>query len=117
MSSSAGDTSFAPPMMNKVRVKMIGYQLDAALHMTWDELLACVAAGYNRFTLRFSDGAVQQVTLQANARGTRVQGELGGSTPTRVILRKTRRGPALQVRNWCERDLHWAGYTLAACTQ
>jgi len=117
LSSATGGALFSPPLMRTVHARNIGYQLNAPLHMTWDELHACIAAGYNQFSLNFSDGTVQQVTLQANARGTAFCGTLAGDTLTRVLIRKTRRGPVLQVRNWYEKDLHWAQYALAARAQ
>jgi len=114
MASATGDAVFMPPLLRDVQARKIGYQLDAPLHMTWDEINACIAAGHNQFEMNFTDGTVQQVTLQANARGTAFCGTLAGATPTRVSIRATRRGPVLHVRNWYERDLHWAQYALAA---
>jgi hypothetical protein len=114
MSKAAGGALFTPPVMRTVHARKIGYQLSAPVHMTWDEITACITAGYNQFDLRFTDGTVQQVTLQANEHGTAYCGAVAGATPTRVTIRKTRRGPFLQVRNWYEKDLHWAQHALSA---
>ncbi|MCX7003815.1 MAG: C10 family peptidase, partial [bacterium] len=89
-SSAVGGAVFTPPLQRTVRACKIGYQLNAQLHMTWAELSACITAGYNKFALNFSDGTVQQVTLQADARGTAFFGALAGATPTRVSIRATR---------------------------